>query len=108
MRKYSGQSTIEYAILVFVFVLALLSMVVYMKRGVQGAYRSTMSSVGDQYDPRHTTSDMTMTHRSHVTSVVDSSETPEESIDTSTTTTDYDRTNTKGTEHLGPMTVGLE
>lgn len=56
-----GQSTIEYAVLAAVLVGALLSMQIYMKRGVSGRLRQAADSIGAQYAPRKATSDMTQT-----------------------------------------------
>jgi hypothetical protein len=49
MRKYQGQSTLEYAILVVIIIAALLSLQVYIKRGFQGRLRKSADDVGDQF-----------------------------------------------------------
>lgn len=51
-RSEHGQTTLEYSILVIVILGALISMSVYMKRGVQGRWKEAVDSLGDQYDPR--------------------------------------------------------
>lgn len=50
-----GQSTLEYVVLVAVVVAALLTMRVYMKRGLQGKLRSSTDSIGTQFSPTNVT-----------------------------------------------------
>lgn len=53
MRRHSrGQSTLEYAILVTIVIGALIAMQIYVKRGFQGRWKSTVDDFGEQYDPR--------------------------------------------------------
>jgi uncharacterized protein (UPF0333 family) len=49
-----AQSTLEYAVLVFVIVAALIAMQVYIKRGMQGRIRSSTDEIGEQYSSGHT------------------------------------------------------
>jgi len=49
LRKMKGQSTLEYAVLIIIVIGALLSIQVYIKRGVQGRLRSATDDIGDQY-----------------------------------------------------------
>jgi Flp pilus assembly pilin Flp len=49
LRKYKGQTTLEYAILVVIIIGALLALQVYIKRGVQGRLKSATDDVGEQY-----------------------------------------------------------
>ena len=44
-----GQSTLEYAVLIVVIIGALLTIQMYIKRGVQGRLRSAADDIGDQY-----------------------------------------------------------
>lgn len=57
-RKLSrkAQSTLEYAILVLIVIVALLAMQTYMKRGVQGKLRESTDNIGEAYSPGYTTS----------------------------------------------------
>ncbi|OGX27571.1 MAG: hypothetical protein A2787_05505 [Omnitrophica WOR_2 bacterium RIFCSPHIGHO2_01_FULL_48_9] len=48
-RKKKGQSTLEYAILIIVIIGALLSIQVYIKRGIQGRLKSATDDIGDQF-----------------------------------------------------------
>lgn len=66
MRKKftrKGQSTLEYAILVLIVIVALLAMQTYLKRGVQGKMRESSDSIAEAYSPAYTTSDMTYTSK---------------------------------------------
>lgn len=47
LRK--GQSTLEYAVIMAVVVAALVSMQVFMKRGVQGKLKDSADRIGDHY-----------------------------------------------------------
>jgi hypothetical protein len=49
IRRKSAQSTLEYAILIVVVIAALLSLQVYIKRGLQGKMRSSADDIGDQF-----------------------------------------------------------
>jgi hypothetical protein len=54
LRKIKGQSTLEYAVLIIIVIGALLSIQVYIKRGVQGRLKSATDDIGDQYSPGNT------------------------------------------------------
>ena len=53
-KKTRGQSTLEYAVLIIIVIGALLSIQVYIKRGVQGRLKSATDDIGDQYLPGNT------------------------------------------------------
>jgi hypothetical protein len=53
-KKSKGQSTLEYAVLIIIVIGALLSIQVYIKRGVQGRLKSATDDIGDQYSPGNT------------------------------------------------------
>jgi uncharacterized protein (UPF0333 family) len=57
----SGQSTLEYAILILIVIVALLAMQTYLKRGVQGRMRESSDNIGEAYSPGYTTSSFTLT-----------------------------------------------
>jgi uncharacterized protein (UPF0333 family) len=50
--RKKGQSSIEYAILVIVIIGVFVAMNMYIKRGLQGRWKSAVDNLGDQYDPR--------------------------------------------------------
>ena len=53
-RKTKGQSTLEYAVLIVIVIGALLSIQVYIKRGIQGRLKTATDDIGDQYSPGNT------------------------------------------------------
>ncbi len=63
-KKMKGQSTLEYAVLIIIVIGALLSIQVYIKRGVQGRLKSATDDIGEQYSPGNTNVRM----RTHVKS----------------------------------------
>ena len=61
LNKRKAQSTIEYVILIIVIIGALLSIQVYIKRGIQGRLKSATDDIGDQFSPGNTNVQRTMT-----------------------------------------------
>jgi cytoskeletal protein RodZ len=53
-RSRRGQSTLEYAILIVIVIGALMSIQFYLKRGVQGRFKSATDDIGDQFSPGNT------------------------------------------------------
>lgn len=53
-KRQKGQSTLEYAVLIIIIIGALLSIQVYIKRGVQGRLKSATDDIGDQFSPGNT------------------------------------------------------
>ena len=60
-KREKGQSTLEYAILIIIIIGALLSIQVYIKRGIQGRLKSATDDIGDQFSPGNTNVVKTMT-----------------------------------------------
>ena len=54
VHRMKGQSTLEYALLVIIIIGALLTIQVYIKRGVQGRLKSSSDDIGDQFSPGNT------------------------------------------------------
>ena len=54
LNKKKGQSTLEYAILIIIIIGALLSIQVYIKRGVQGRLKQATDDIGDQFSVGNT------------------------------------------------------
>ena len=52
MKNHRGQSVVEFSVLIVIVIGALLAMQVYVKRGIQGRWKSAVDDLGDQYDPR--------------------------------------------------------
>lgn len=63
LRKMKGQSTLEYAVLIIIIIGALLSIQVYIKRGVQGRLKTAADDIGEQFSPGNT--NYTGTTRTH-------------------------------------------
>lgn len=53
-RWKRGQSTLEYAVLIIIIIGALLSIQVYIKRGVQGRLKQASDDIGDQFSVGNT------------------------------------------------------
>ena len=60
-RRKKGQSTLEYAILIIIIIGALLSIQVYIKRGIQGRLKQAADDIGDQFSNGNTNVTSTMT-----------------------------------------------
>jgi hypothetical protein len=59
LRKLKGQSTLEYAVLIIIIIGALLSIQVYIKRGIQGRLKSATDDIGEQFSPGNTNAEIT-------------------------------------------------
>ncbi len=53
-RRKKGQSTLEYAVLIIIIIGALLSIQVYIKRGIQGRLKGAADDIGDQFSVGNT------------------------------------------------------
>jgi flagellar basal body-associated protein FliL len=49
IKTKTGQSVLEYIILIVIIIAALLTLQIYMKRGLQGRLKSATDDIGDQY-----------------------------------------------------------
>ena len=104
MKK--AQSTLEYAIVIFAVIVALLGMQVYIRRSFQGKLRSSADQLSaQQYEPGNTVSDNTLTQDSDIdsdtTSTINNSDPTTTKIDTTTLTTINSQTETQtGTEKI--------
>lgn len=74
IKLIKAQSVLEYAIVIVCLVAALIAMQIYIKRSMQGRLRETADSLGTQYDPQNTTSDITMSQNSEVETEVETTE----------------------------------
>lgn len=79
LRKSKGQSTLEYAILIVVVIMALIGVQGYISRAVQGRQRDASDQIGEQFHAGSAWSNMTRT----------TSATINETADAWTTTTQY-------------------
>ncbi|MFC1646545.1 hypothetical protein ACFL2Y_05160 [Candidatus Omnitrophota bacterium] len=64
--KKRGQSTLEYAILIVVVIMALIGIQAYLKRGISGRMRDSTDQIGEQFSPEFTTYNITTTTHAHV------------------------------------------
>lgn len=105
MNKFKkAQVSLEYAIVIAVFVAALISMKVYLKRGIQGNFRKVADGIGSPYEPKNTTSDKTNRAISTGTaSIITKEDTDKNKIITTTTSTNTDTSKTDGWEQVGPI-----
>ncbi len=100
MRK--AQSALEVTVVIAVFVAALLGMVTYIKRGIQGNFRSSADQLGSEYEPEKTTADRTYTDDSFTftesVTVEDGNK-----VKTIATSNGIDSTNRSGWEEVEPL-----
>ncbi len=54
INKKRGQSTLEYAVLIIIIIGALLSIQVYIKRGISGRLKQASDDIGDQFSVGNT------------------------------------------------------
>ena len=64
LNKRKAQSTIEYVVLIIIIIGALITIQVYIKRGVQGRMKQASDDIGDQFSPGNTNVFRTMTTNS--------------------------------------------
>lgn len=103
MRK--GQSGLEYAVVITCVVVALIAMRAYITRGMQGRLRQAADELGQPYDPRHTSSDIT-TQQGGLTIVSSGTETNTETSPATTTTTSTTNIVWERERQYGDETVG--
>lgn len=113
----------EFALLLVIIIAALISMQIYLRRGIQGRLRDNIESLGGQYDPAATSSEYNFIEKSSSTSTtkvepkvmgIQHCKDPAnpydctETIDTATVTTietqtHYDNSTRTGWEHVGDI-----
>ncbi len=52
MHNRKGQSILEYTVIVIIILGVVIAMKDYIKRGIQGRWKSATDDFGDQYDPQ--------------------------------------------------------
>lgn len=105
MRKLKarrGAFSFEYAVVIVCIVAGLIAMQIYITRGMQGRFRQSADSIGEQYAPEDTTSDTRQNFNSDshtVTTTIDINGRIE-----TTTVSNVDETQTRsGSERVGPL-----
>lgn len=51
LKNRRGQNTLEYALIISVVIAALLTINMYLKKGVQGRLKESTDQIGKQFDP---------------------------------------------------------
>lgn len=108
-----GSTLVEYGTLIAIIVAALLSMQVYIKRGVSGKLRAAADSVGTQYGPKEATSTLTLTVSSDTTTdskvIKDKVISPgvEADVMVTTSTINENTTSRTGSETVGALKTDL-
>ena len=67
-----GQSILEYTMIVVIILGVMIAMKDYIKRGIQGRWKSATDDFGDQYDPQHINSDIVYAINTNSQSIVSS------------------------------------
>ena len=52
MRNHKGQTILEYTVIVIIILGVMIAMKDYIKRGIQGRWKSATDDFGEQYDPQ--------------------------------------------------------
>ena len=68
IARRRGQSVIEFTVLLIIVIGVFIAMQFYVKRGLQGRWKSSLDDFGEQYDPR-------LTNANVVTRIVSNSST---------------------------------
>ena len=103
MKK--AQSSLEFAIVIFAIIAALLAMQVYIRRGLQGKLRSAADELSiQQYEPGRMESDITITQGSNIDTISKVTENEDATQNKTTTTTNinYQTETRSGTEKIKP------
>ena len=58
MRNRKGQTILEYTVIVIIILGVMIDMKDYIKRGIQGRWKSATDDFGDQYDPQYVNSNI--------------------------------------------------
>jgi len=70
MRNRKGQTILEYTIIFIIILGVLIAMKDYIKRGIQGRWRSAADDFGDQYDPRFVNSIINQSSQANTISTI--------------------------------------
>jgi Flp pilus assembly pilin Flp len=70
MRKRRGQTILEYTVILIIIMGVMVAMKDYVKRGIQGRWKSATDDFGDQYDPQFVNSNITYATQVNAQSLV--------------------------------------
>ncbi len=106
MRYKKGQTASEYVMLTVVILGALVATQMYIKRAIQGRWKSTMESIGEQYDPTVMLSNIRQSLSGNSYSVIYFKPNPDDSTNRTWLTDRYDFSDTTENK-TGHSTVSL-
>ena len=58
MFNRRGQTILEYTVIIIIILGVMITMKDYVKRGIQGRWKSSTDDFGEQYDPQFVNSDI--------------------------------------------------
>lgn len=70
IKHQKGQTILEYTVIVIIMLGVMISMKDYIKRGVQGRWKTATDQLGDQYDPQNVNSLMNFSSQVNSESIV--------------------------------------
>lgn len=102
LRLNRGAFSLEYAVLIVCLVAGLIAMKIYITRSIQGKLRQTADSIGEQYAPGDTTSDITQAFNYLTNTLTNTTENAGTTI-TTTSSNFNERQGVTGTENVGSL-----
>jgi len=70
MFNRKGQTILEYTVIVIIILGVMITMKDYVKRGIQGRWKSSTDDFGEQYDPQFVNSDINFATQINSMSIV--------------------------------------
>jgi len=70
MHSRKGQTILEYTVILIILLGVMIAMKDYVKRGIQGRWRSSADEISDQYDPQAVNSEINYSTESNSISIV--------------------------------------
>ena len=70
MRNRKGQTILEYTVILIIILGVMIAMKDYIKRGIQGRWKSATDDFGDQYDPQSINSNIIYATQANSQSIV--------------------------------------
>ena len=70
MRNHKGQTILEYTVIVIIILGVMIAMKDYIKRGIQGRWKSAADDFGEQYDPQSVNSNIVYATQVNAQSIV--------------------------------------
>ena len=108
MRNRRGQTILEYTVILIIIIGVMIAMKDYVKRGVQGRWKSATDDFGEQYDPTSVNSNIvyaTQVNSDSIVAVVQGSDNSSSSTEQGQWTSRSDQSNSVETK-TGSTQVG--